>query len=66
MLGSKGHPLSDVEYPFLRHFYSWGYQQLIRVLFRLNLRDSQTGIKLMRRDVVAAVLPRMAEKQVRL
>jgi glycosyltransferase involved in cell wall biosynthesis/O-antigen/teichoic acid export membrane protein len=63
ILGSKRHPLSEVEYPFLRRMYSWGYQQVVRVGFRLNIRDTQTGIKLVRRDVLAAVLPRMVEKR---
>jgi glycosyltransferase involved in cell wall biosynthesis/O-antigen/teichoic acid export membrane protein len=63
ILGSKRHPLSEVEYPFIRRVYSWGYQQVVRLGFRLNIRDTQTGIKLVRRDVLAAVLPRMVEKR---
>jgi O-antigen/teichoic acid export membrane protein len=63
ILGSKRHPLSEVEYPFVRRVYSWGYQQVVRVGFRLNIRDTQTGIKLIRRDVLSAVLPRMLEKR---
>ncbi len=63
VLGSKRHPLSEVSYPPLRRVYSWGYQQVIRVLFRLNIRDTQTGLKLVRRDVVARALPHMLEKR---
>ncbi|MHB1498550.1 MAG: glycosyltransferase, partial [Acidimicrobiales bacterium] len=63
ILGSKRHPLSEVEYPLVRRVYSWGYQQVVRLGFRLNIRDTQTGIKLVRRDVLAAVLPRMVEKR---
>ena len=63
VLGSKRHPLSEVEYPVVRRIYSWGYQQLIRVLFRLRIRDTQTGLKLVRRDVLANVLPRMVERR---
>jgi len=63
ILGSKRHPLSEVEYPIVRRVYSWGYQQVVRLGFRLNIRDTQTGIKLVRRDVLAAVLPRMVEKR---
>lgn len=63
ILGSKRHPMSDVHYPPLRRAYSWGYQQLIRGLFHLRVRDTQTGIKLIRREVAAAVLPRMVEKR---
>lgn len=63
ILGSKRHPLSEVDYPTIRRVYSWGYQQLVRLGFRLDIRDTQTGIKLIRRDVLAAALPRMVEKR---
>jgi O-antigen/teichoic acid export membrane protein len=63
VLGSKRHPLSEVRYPPLRRLLSWGYQQLVRVLFRLNVRDTQTGLKLVRREVLEQVLPRMLEKR---
>lgn len=62
VLGSKRHPMSDVEYPLLRRVYSWGFQQLVRVLFWLDVSDTQTGVKLVRRDVVAGVLPRLVER----
>ena len=63
ILGSKRHPLSEVQYPALRRLLSWTYQKICRVLFRVNVRDTQTGFKLIRRDVLAAVLPRMLEKR---
>ena len=63
ILASKRHPDSHVDYPTIRRVYSWGYQQLIRVLFRLKIRDTQTGLKVVRRDVVASVLPKMLEKR---
>ncbi|MGH9068935.1 MAG: glycosyltransferase, partial [Acidimicrobiales bacterium] len=62
-LGSKRHPQSDVIYPPVRRLYSWGYQQLTRLLFGLSVRDTQTGIKLIRREVLADVLPHMVEKR---
>ncbi|MFZ1063003.1 MAG: glycosyltransferase [Acidimicrobiales bacterium] len=61
--GSKRHPRSQVDYPPLRHLYSWTYQQVNRVFFRLPVRDTQTGIKVLHRDVLKAVLPRMVEKR---
>jgi proline-rich tail region repeat protein len=63
ILGSKRHPESDVVYPLLRHCYSWCYQVLIGILFHLPVRDTQTGIKFVRRDVLSAVVPRMLEKR---
>jgi glycosyltransferase involved in cell wall biosynthesis/O-antigen/teichoic acid export membrane protein len=62
ILGSKRHPLSEVDYPPVRRLLSWAYHKVTRVLFRVNVRDTQTGIKLVRRDVLAAVLPRMVEE----
>lgn len=63
VMGSKRHPLSRVDYPTSRRLMSWLYQRLVRVLFGLNVRDTQTGMKLIRRDVLDAVLPRMLEKR---
>lgn len=62
VLGSKRHPGSEVVYPPLRRAYSWGYQQLLAALFDLSVRDTQTGIKLVRRDVLHAVLPHMRQR----
>jgi glycosyltransferase involved in cell wall biosynthesis len=63
ILGSKRHPMSSVHYPPVRRAYSWGYQQLIRVLFNLQVRDTQVGIKLIDREVIAAVLPLLVERR---
>lgn len=62
VLGSKRHPASVVAYPPMRRLYSWGFQQLTRALFRLDIRDTQTGVKLVRREVLEAVLPYLAEE----
>ncbi|MDA8101796.1 MAG: glycosyltransferase, partial [Nitrospiraceae bacterium] len=63
VLGSKRHPASEVVYPPLRRLYSLVYQQLIRRLFNLSVRDTQTGVKLCRREVIEQVLPLMVEKR---
>jgi glycosyltransferase involved in cell wall biosynthesis len=62
VLGSKRHPGSVVAYPPMRRLYSWGFQQLTRALFHLDVRDTQTGVKLVRREVLEAVLPLLAEE----
>jgi glycosyltransferase involved in cell wall biosynthesis len=59
VVGSKRHPQSKVHYPAFRRLQSWTYQQLIRILFDLNVSDTQTGLKLFRRDALSAVLPYM-------
>ncbi len=63
VLGSKRHPGSVVIYPPLRRAYSMVYQLLVLVLFHLPVRDTQTGLKLIRRQVMLDVVPRMVEKR---
>jgi glycosyltransferase involved in cell wall biosynthesis/O-antigen/teichoic acid export membrane protein len=63
VLASKRHRDSKVVYPPLRHLYSMAYQALIAVLFHLPVKDTQTGLKLIRRKTLVAVLPRMVEKR---
>jgi Glycosyl transferase family 2 len=61
VIGSKRHPDSTLTLPPLRKIYSRGYQSLVRVLFRLDIRDTQTGIKVFRREMIEAVLPLVQE-----
>jgi glycosyltransferase involved in cell wall biosynthesis len=63
VLGSKRHPMSEVTYPAVRRVMSWVYHKVARVLFLINVRDTQTGFKVIRREVLTAVLPRMLEKR---
>lgn len=63
VIGSKRHPLSEIQYPWTRRLMSWVYHKLVRLLFGLKVRDTQTGIKLVRRDVLLAVLPVLLEKR---
>jgi glycosyltransferase involved in cell wall biosynthesis len=56
VVGSKRHPLSLVHYPLLRRFQSWCYQGLVHALFRVRVRDTQTGLKVMRREVAQRTL----------
>lgn len=63
IVGSKRHPVSKVNYPRQRKILSWGYQLLCRLLFGLNIRDTQVGMKFFRREVLKEVLPRLLVKQ---
>jgi glycosyltransferase involved in cell wall biosynthesis len=62
-IGSKRHPESQVDYPLRRRVYSWLYQQLIRALFQLHVRDTQVGIKLFRRELIDVVAPHLLVKR---
>jgi glycosyltransferase involved in cell wall biosynthesis len=56
VIGSKMHPDSTVDYPLIRRIYSLGYFWLVKMLFGLPVRDTQTGLKLVRRDLLLAAL----------
>ncbi|MBV8148132.1 MAG: glycosyltransferase [Candidatus Eremiobacteraeota bacterium] len=63
VIGSKRHPESRVRYPLIRQLYSTGYYALVRCLFGLPLRDTQTGLKLFRAELLRDVLPRVLAKR---
>jgi glycosyltransferase involved in cell wall biosynthesis len=63
VIGSKFHPDSKVDYPPVRRVYSFVYYMLVRTLFGLPVRDTQTGIKLFKRAVLEHVLPRVLVKR---
>lgn len=63
VVGSKRHPVSKITYPFERKLLSMGYQMITRLLFGLNIKDTQVGLKIYRRQVLEDVLPRLLVKQ---
>ncbi|MBN2167885.1 MAG: glycosyltransferase [Actinobacteria bacterium] len=60
--GSKRHPQSELNYPVIRKIYSTVYYWIIYFMFKLPVRDTQTGIKLFRREVLEQVFPRITCK----
>lgn len=63
VIGSKRHPLSDVQVPAFRAVLSAGYFLLVKLLFGMPLRDTQTGLKLFKRAALQSVLPRLCVKR---
>ncbi len=59
IIGSKMHPESRLNYPSIRRAVSYGYFVLVHSLFGLPIHDTQTGIKLFRREVLEQLLPHM-------
>lgn len=57
VVGSKYHPASQLNYPVSRKIFSRIYALVLRVLFGLPLRDTQTGLKVFRYEVLAKVFP---------
>jgi glycosyltransferase involved in cell wall biosynthesis len=63
VIGSKRHRESQVDYPAKRRLLSTGFQLLVRVLFRINVRDTQVGAKVFRAEMLATVVPLLLIKQ---
>ena len=62
VIGSKMHKESQLEYPAMRKFISFGYYVMLRVLFRLKVHDTQTGIKLFRAEIIKKIIPDIITK----
>jgi glycosyltransferase involved in cell wall biosynthesis len=63
VIGSKRHPDSKVQYPRIRRVYSSGFQMLVRMLFHINVRDTQVGAKVFRRELLETVAPLLLVKR---
>lgn len=63
VIGSKRHPLSKVSYPFKRRIISYFSQKFIKLLFGLDVTDTQVGMKFFKKNVIKKVLPRLLVKK---
>jgi dolichol-phosphate mannosyltransferase len=63
VIGSKRHPDSQVSYPFVRRVYSAGFQLMVAFFFRVNVRDTQVGAKVFRREMIDTVAPLLLVKR---
>jgi glycosyltransferase involved in cell wall biosynthesis len=57
IVGSKRHPFSKLQYPFIRSLLSTGFQLYSRLILGVNLSDTQTGLKLIKREVLEVIMP---------
>lgn len=55
VIGSKLHKDSVISYPIKRKIMSYGYYGMLKLLFRLNIKDTQTGVKLFRANVLLPI-----------
>lgn len=62
VVGSKRHPKSRVRYPWHRRVASSAYFSLVRFFIGIPVSDTQTGMKLFRREVLGEALERMLVK----
>ena len=63
VIGSKRHPDSRIEYPLKRRILSQMYQYMILILFHLNVRDTQVGLKLFKREPILHIMPKILVKR---
>lgn len=63
IIGSKRHPDSRVNYPQHRKIISFLSQAYIVLLFGLNVKDTQVGMKFFKRKVIEDVFPRLLVKR---
>jgi glycosyltransferase involved in cell wall biosynthesis len=63
VIASKWHPDSVVDIPFVRRFLGLGFHVLVRLLTGVKLRDTQAGLKAVRRSAFMDIVPRLAVKR---
>jgi glycosyltransferase involved in cell wall biosynthesis len=63
IIGSKRHKASRVTYPISRKLLSFLVQTATRFIFGINVSDTQTGLKVFKREVLEKVLPRLLVKR---
>lgn len=52
VIGSKLHKDSEIDYPLLRRIMSMGYYLMLKAMFHLKIKDTQTGVKLFRAEAL--------------
>ncbi len=63
VIGSKLHEDSIVNYPWYRRILSIGYYSIVKLLFGLPIMDTQTGIKLFKKEALEISLPKVLVKK---
>ncbi|MCL1856049.1 MAG: glycosyltransferase [Kiritimatiellaeota bacterium] len=63
VIGSKMHPASCVSYPWHRRLASRVYYTLVKLLVRLPVHDTQTGMKLFKTEALTYAFDRMLCKR---
>ena len=63
IIGSKRHPFSKIHYPFFRRFLSRGFQIYSWLVLQVHLRDTQSGLKLIKREVLDVIMPLLLVKR---
>ncbi|MDI9644435.1 MAG: glycosyltransferase [Candidatus Verstraetearchaeota archaeon] len=59
VIGSKWHPGSSINAGLKRKFLSIGFNTFSRMMTGIKMRDTQTGLKAFRRDVLEHIAPKL-------
>jgi dolichol-phosphate mannosyltransferase len=63
VIASKWHPNSSVETTLFRRILSHGFNVLARILTGVRFKDTQAGLKAMRKSAFVNIFPRLAVKR---
>jgi glycosyltransferase involved in cell wall biosynthesis len=63
VVGSKRHPDSKINYPLNRKIFSELYYRFVKVLFGIQVKDTQVGLKLYKRKVLEDICPMVLVKK---
>jgi len=61
VVASKSHPDSEVQYPIGRRFLSQVFKLICKSLFNLAVRDTQTGLKVFKGDLMRTFAPHVRD-----
>ena len=63
VIASKRHPKSKIDSPFSRKLLSYGFNIIVRLVVGMNIKDTQTGLKAVRKNALQQVFPLLSIKR---
>jgi len=63
VIASKWHPESVVEMPLIRRILGHGFNVLVRLLTGVTFKDTQAGLKALRKSAFMGIFPRLSVKR---
>ena len=63
VIASKRHPKSKIEAPFSRKLLSYGFNVIVRLIVGIDIKDTQTGLKAVRKSALRQVFPLLSIKR---
>ena len=63
VIGSKRHPFSKLKYPIIRKILSYLFHVFTFIILGIKLRDTQSGAKLIKKEVLDVIMPLILVKR---